>query len=79
MLGRDYPGYFPLADERALARLIDRARVDPAFYGRLKAGVAARRPLFAPAAERQRLLAVVREARLITKVRAERAPTARPR
>lgn len=79
MLGRDYPGYFPLADERALARLIDRARLDPAFYGRLKAGVAARRPLFAPAAERQRLLAVVREARLITRVRAERAPTARPR
>jgi len=79
MLGRDYPGYFPLADDRALARLIDRARVDPAFYGRLKAGVAARRLLFAPAAERQRLLAVVREACLITKVRAERAPTARPR
>lgn len=65
MLGRDYPGYYPLADERALARLIDRARREPEFYARLKAGVAARRPLFAPAAERRELLAVVRESRRI--------------
>ena len=36
MLGREYPGYFPLADERALARLIDRARTDRAFYRRLE-------------------------------------------
>ena len=27
MLGRDYPGYYPLGDGRALARLVDRARV----------------------------------------------------
>jgi putative glycosyltransferase (TIGR04348 family) len=62
MLGRGYPGYYPVAEERALARLIDRARTDPRFYRGLKDGVAARRPLFAPAAERRRLLAVVREA-----------------
>lgn len=79
MLGREYPGYFPLADERALARLIDRARIDRAFYRRLKAGVVARRPLFAPAAERRGLLAVVREARLISGARGARAPTARRR
>ncbi len=79
MLGRDYPGYYPLADERALARLIDRARSDPAFYRRLKAGVAARRRLFAPAAERQRLLAVVREASRVTAGPKETAPPARHR
>jgi hypothetical protein len=79
MLGRDYPGYFPFADERELARLIGRARADQAFYRRLKAGVAARRPLFSPAAERRALLAVVREACLITGARAVRAPAARRR
>jgi len=52
MLGRDYPGYFPLRDERALARLIERARTDKAFYKRLKSAVARRRGLFAPASER---------------------------
>jgi glycosyltransferase involved in cell wall biosynthesis len=63
MLGRDYPGYYRLADEAALARLIDRARTDRTFYRRLQLGVAARRSLFAPEAERRALLAVVREAR----------------
>ena len=62
MLGGDYPGYYPLEDERALARLLRHARCDPALYHRLQAGVAARRHLFAPSAERRGLLAVVREA-----------------
>jgi putative glycosyltransferase (TIGR04348 family) len=62
MLGPRYPGYYPLADERALARLIDRASTEARFYARLKAGTAARRHLFAPAAERRGVLAVVREA-----------------
>ncbi len=62
MLGRKYPGYFPLGDGRALSRLIDRARRDRAFYRRLERGLAARRALFAPAAERRGLLAVVSEA-----------------
>lgn len=62
MLGRDYPGYYRLEDDRALARLIARASADARFYARLKAGVAARRELFAPTSERRHLLAVVREA-----------------
>ncbi len=62
MLGPSYPGYYPLGDERALARLIGRASADSRFYARLKAGMEARRQLFAPAAERRGLLAVVREA-----------------
>jgi putative glycosyltransferase (TIGR04348 family) len=55
MLGRDYPGYFPLFDDRALARLIERCRTDAAFYARLESAVRRRRALFAPAAERNAL------------------------
>lgn len=62
MLGRDYPGYYRLEDAQALARLIDRARRDQAFYRALKRAVVARRSLFTPAAERRGVLAVVREA-----------------
>ena len=46
MLGRGYPGYYRLGDERALARQIRRAALDPAYYARLKRLTAARRPLF---------------------------------
>jgi putative glycosyltransferase (TIGR04348 family) len=62
MLGERYPGYFPFGDDRALARLIQRASSDAHFYRRLKRAVASRRRLFAPAAERRGLLAAVREA-----------------
>lgn len=62
MLGPRYPGYYPFGDERALARLIDQASTEALFYARLKAGTAARRHLFAPAAEHRGVLAVVREA-----------------
>jgi putative glycosyltransferase (TIGR04348 family) len=51
MLGRGYPGYFRLHDERGLARLIERAADEPRFYRRLRHATAARRTLFAPAAE----------------------------
>ena len=60
MLGRGYPGYYRLGDERALARLIRRAAADPAYYARLKRLTAARRRLFLPSTERaglRRLLA----------------------
>jgi putative glycosyltransferase (TIGR04348 family) len=62
MLGRGYPGYYPLEDDRSLARLLVRARADARFYARLRAGVDARRGLFSPAAERRALVAVVDEA-----------------
>ena len=61
MLGRGYPGYFPFGDERALARLIARAAREPAFYARLGRALRARRALFAPAAERRALAALLRE------------------
>jgi putative glycosyltransferase (TIGR04348 family) len=61
MLGRAYPGYFPFGDERALARLIARAQREPAYYARLEHALRARRPLFAPAAERRALAALLGE------------------
>lgn len=60
MLGRDYPGYFPLFDEQALARLINRARTDASFYKRLKRALLRRRALFAPGAEKSALRASLR-------------------
>lgn len=62
MLGRDYPGYFPPGDARALARLIDRASRNRDFYQHLKRAMAARRRLFTPAAERAALARVTGEA-----------------
>jgi glycosyltransferase involved in cell wall biosynthesis len=55
MLGRGYPGYYRFADERALAREVRRAALDPAYHERLERLMAARRPLFRPAAEREGL------------------------
>ena len=59
MLGRDYPGYFPLCDDKALARLFERCRNDRAFYARLKGALRRRRRLFAPASERAALRRVL--------------------
>jgi putative glycosyltransferase (TIGR04348 family) len=55
MLGRDYPGYYPLFDDKALARLIERCRIDASFYGRLRRALLRRRERFAPRAERAAL------------------------
>lgn len=60
MLGRNYPGFFPLFDERALARLIIKGMEQREFNKRLKRALAARRRLFAPAAERRTLLEALR-------------------
>jgi putative glycosyltransferase (TIGR04348 family) len=51
MLGADYPGYYPLEDEYALARLLLRAYYEPAFLDRLAVAVEARRGLIAPERE----------------------------
>jgi putative glycosyltransferase (TIGR04348 family) len=60
LLGGDYPGYFPVGDTRALARLLERLEREPAFARRLATAIARRAPLFRPARERtawRRLLA----------------------
>src|SRR6266581_2348294 len=61
MLGRGYPGYYPLAAERSLARQIRRAALDPAYYARLERLIAARRSLFLPENERRGLQRLIAE------------------
>ena len=63
MLGRNYPGYYRFADERALARQIRRAAHDAAYYARLKRVLAARAPLFRPSAEKESLRRLIAELR----------------
>ena len=62
MLGRGYPGYFPLFNESALGNLIMKALQEKRTYRSLKRALAARRRLFAPAAERAALGRVMHEA-----------------
>jgi putative glycosyltransferase (TIGR04348 family) len=52
LLGRNYPGYFPVGDTEALAQLLDRIERDPAFRNRLTRAIARRAPLFRPAREK---------------------------
>jgi glycosyltransferase involved in cell wall biosynthesis len=52
LLGRDYPGYFPVGDTEALARLLNRIETDAAFLGRLQRAIARRAHLFRPAREK---------------------------
>jgi putative glycosyltransferase (TIGR04348 family) len=62
MLGAQYPGYFPLGDERALARLLLRAERDAAYYAALVRGCAARAPLVTPVRERESLGRLIADA-----------------
>jgi len=60
ILGRSYPGLFPLGSTEALARLLSRAERDPAFLAELRRRCRARRGVVSPARERaalRRLLA----------------------
>jgi putative glycosyltransferase (TIGR04348 family) len=63
LLGADYPGYFPVGDTPALARLLQRLEREPRFVARLGKALARRAPLFRPAREVtawRRLLAALR-------------------
>jgi putative glycosyltransferase (TIGR04348 family) len=70
MLGASYSGYYPVGDERALARLIARTEGDSAYRNALERLCRARAPLVAPRRERDALKALVTEA-------AEAAPVRR--
>jgi putative glycosyltransferase (TIGR04348 family) len=51
LLGTDYPGYFPVGNTRALARLLQRIENDPRFVEQLRKALARRAPRFQPARE----------------------------
>jgi putative glycosyltransferase (TIGR04348 family) len=52
LLGRDYPGYFPVGNTEALARLLQRIESEPAFLMRLRRAMVRRAGLFRPAVEK---------------------------
>ena len=53
LLGEDYPGYYPVADENPLATLLYRAENTPTFYASLQKHIDLRRELIQPAREKQ--------------------------
>ena len=62
MLGDDYPGYYPVGDEEALARLLHRAETDEGFYEKLKARCEARKRLVTPEREKAALGRLIEDA-----------------
>jgi glycosyltransferase involved in cell wall biosynthesis len=56
LLGKTYPAYFALEDEKALAELVHRTATDKKFYRRIKRAVERLRPMVAPRAEARALL-----------------------
>ncbi|MDZ7662124.1 selenoneine biosynthesis selenosugar synthase SenB [Thiohalophilus sp.] len=48
LLGEDYPGYYPVENEQALAERLHRAETDSPFYKRLEQACIAKQPLFTP-------------------------------
>ena len=61
LLGEAYPGYFPVADTDALARLLDKTCNDKGLYRELTDRVLALQPRFQPQHEREHLQRLVRE------------------
>jgi putative glycosyltransferase (TIGR04348 family) len=61
LLGPGYPGYFPVGDTKALARLLARAETDRAFYANMKSWCARLAPLFDPRREEAAWDALLRE------------------
>jgi putative glycosyltransferase (TIGR04348 family) len=62
LLGRDYPGYYPVGDEAALARLLVRAEMEPGFLEALESHTRRLEPQFRPAHERAALVDIVNAA-----------------
>lgn len=59
LLGTEYPGYFPVRDEQALADLLLRAEREPEFLASLQARVAALAASFTPKREQASLLRAI--------------------
>jgi putative glycosyltransferase (TIGR04348 family) len=53
LLGEDYPAYYPVANESALANLLYRSETMPTFYASLQKYIDLRKELIKPAREKQ--------------------------
>lgn len=61
LLGKGYPGYFPVGNNMSLAKLLERAESSPQFLDQLRRGCRNRRGLFEPLAEKKRWKELIRE------------------
>jgi putative glycosyltransferase (TIGR04348 family) len=77
LLGRDYPGYFPVGDTQALAQLLVRIETDRAFRKRLARAIARRSSLFRPARETAEWKSLIEE--VMPKCLPPRRASRRPR
>jgi putative glycosyltransferase (TIGR04348 family) len=59
LLGEDYPAYYPVGDESALANLLYRSETMPTFYASLQKHIDLRRELIKPAREKQSIQEMV--------------------
>jgi glycosyltransferase involved in cell wall biosynthesis len=59
LLGDDYPGFYPLANEAALAAQLARAQHEPAWLATLEAAVRAKHHEVDPASEREAIAGLV--------------------
>jgi putative glycosyltransferase (TIGR04348 family) len=64
LLGRNYPGYFPVGSTKTLARLLHRAETDPGFLAQLRRAIARRAYRFRPAREKAAWAALIAEVQL---------------
>jgi putative glycosyltransferase (TIGR04348 family) len=70
VLGADYPGFYPVGDDAALAGLLRRLEEEPAFGAELRARIAALRPLVAPEREEEAWRSLLAELRVAAPPRA---------
>jgi putative glycosyltransferase (TIGR04348 family) len=70
LLGRDYPGLFPVGDAQAAAQLLHRAEVDPGYYRRLRQACHRLTAKFSPRREERSLLSLVHNSMRAAKLRA---------
>jgi len=61
LLDADYPGYFPVEETTALARLLEKVELEPRFYQELNAWCTRLAPLIHPAREHQTWADLLRE------------------
>ena len=61
LLGEDYPGYYPVGNESALASLLSRSETVPDFYSLLKKHIDLRQEFIKPAREKQSIQEVLSE------------------
>jgi len=59
LLGEDYPAYYPVGDESALANLLYHTETTPSFYTSLQKHIDLRKELIKPVREKQSIQKMV--------------------